>query len=216
MDTALLFGSIGVLAETSDLQRRAFNRAFAEAGLDWMWDQKTYRAMLLKAGGRDRIAEFAAARETEVDAAKLHAAKSAHFQALLRTEPVQPRPGVSMAVAEAKVAALVTTTSPGNIDALFYALSNHLKRTDFKSIIDQSQVERGKPAPDAYELALKRLELAPEAAIAIEDNPDGAEAARRAGLRVIAFPGEMHAEHDFGEVSARVTRLSQISDALAA
>tara|TARA_B110000503_G_scaffold47893_1_gene77939 strand:+ start:1294 stop:1407 length:114 start_codon:yes stop_codon:yes gene_type:complete len=32
---AVFFGSIGTLVETSDLQRRAFNQAFAEAGLDW-------------------------------------------------------------------------------------------------------------------------------------------------------------------------------------
>ena len=31
---ALIFGSIGVLVETSELQRQAYNRAFAEHGLD--------------------------------------------------------------------------------------------------------------------------------------------------------------------------------------
>ena len=35
---AILFGSIGTLIETSDLQREAFNQAFKEAGLDWYWD----------------------------------------------------------------------------------------------------------------------------------------------------------------------------------
>jgi beta-phosphoglucomutase-like phosphatase (HAD superfamily) len=35
---AVIFGSIGTIAETSDIQRQAFNLAFAEAGLDWNWD----------------------------------------------------------------------------------------------------------------------------------------------------------------------------------
>jgi len=39
---AILFGSIGTLIETSDLQRESFNEAFKEAGLDWYWDQEDY------------------------------------------------------------------------------------------------------------------------------------------------------------------------------
>ncbi|MFT7179418.1 MAG: phosphoglycolate phosphatase-like HAD superfamily hydrolase, partial [Oceanospirillaceae bacterium] len=37
---AILFGSIGTLVETSELQRRAFNQAFSEAGLDWNWSEE--------------------------------------------------------------------------------------------------------------------------------------------------------------------------------
>ena len=39
---ALLFGSIGVIAETSELQRQAYNMAFAEHGLDWYWNVANY------------------------------------------------------------------------------------------------------------------------------------------------------------------------------
>ena len=35
---ALLFGSIGTLIETSNIQRESFNQAFKEIGLDWHWD----------------------------------------------------------------------------------------------------------------------------------------------------------------------------------
>ena len=43
---ALLLGSISTVADTSELQRQAFNQAFEEHGLDWQWDQDQYRAML--------------------------------------------------------------------------------------------------------------------------------------------------------------------------
>ena len=43
---AILFGSIGTLIETSDLQREAFNEAFKEAGLDWYWDHEDYTKLL--------------------------------------------------------------------------------------------------------------------------------------------------------------------------
>ena len=37
---ALLFGSIGTLIESSDIQRNSFNQAFKEAGLEWYWDEQ--------------------------------------------------------------------------------------------------------------------------------------------------------------------------------
>ena len=56
---AILFGSIGTLIETSDLQRESFNEAFKEAGLDWYWDQEDYRLLLKQSGGTKRIEDFA-------------------------------------------------------------------------------------------------------------------------------------------------------------
>ena len=40
---ALLFGSIGTLIESSNIQRNSFNEAFKEAGLDWYWDEQDYK-----------------------------------------------------------------------------------------------------------------------------------------------------------------------------
>ena len=56
---AIIFGSIGTVTETSDMQHRAFNRAFAEAGLNWDWDFETYKDMVAGdgavVGGSERI-----------------------------------------------------------------------------------------------------------------------------------------------------------------
>ena len=52
---ARFIGSIGVLAETSDIQRRAYNSAFAEAGINRHWDKDTYRQLLKDAGGQKRL-----------------------------------------------------------------------------------------------------------------------------------------------------------------
>ena len=45
---ALLFGSIGTLIESSNIQRNSFNEAFKEAGLDWYWDEQDYKILLKK------------------------------------------------------------------------------------------------------------------------------------------------------------------------
>lgn len=51
--------------------------------------------------------------------------------------------------------------------------------------ITADDVTRGKPAPDAYELAAERLQVEPSDCIVFEDAASGVEAARRAGTRVI-------------------------------
>ena len=92
--SAILFGSISTLADTSELQRRAFNEAFAAYGLDWNWSRDDYASMLGSNGGAQRIADYAASRGEDVDAAAVHAKKSEIFQELLGTSTVSPRPGV--------------------------------------------------------------------------------------------------------------------------
>ncbi|HET6877410.1 MAG TPA: hypothetical protein VFH38_07760, partial [Jatrophihabitans sp.] len=88
--TALLFGSISSVADTSERQRQAFNDAFAQHGLEWHWHRDDYRAMLGRAGGRDRIAEYARREGADVDADAVHATKSGVFQKLLADGTVTP------------------------------------------------------------------------------------------------------------------------------
>ena len=70
---AILFGPISTISDTSELQRQAFNDAFAEHGLDWNWGLDEYRALLTSNGGAARIADYAAERGDEVDAQAVHA-----------------------------------------------------------------------------------------------------------------------------------------------
>jgi HAD superfamily hydrolase (TIGR01509 family) len=58
----------------------------------------------------------------------------------------------------------------------------------FKATVSSEEVARGKPAPDVYVEAARRLGVAPERCAAIEDSHSGIRSARAAGMRVIAFP----------------------------
>ena len=76
---AVLFGSIGTLAETSDLQRNAFNEAFKISGLDWFWDEDIYRKLLSKSGGTSRINDYAKDTSVEIDGKKNKKFKNQNF-----------------------------------------------------------------------------------------------------------------------------------------
>ena len=208
---ALLFGAIGTLAECSELQRRACNRAFAEADLDWVWDRASFRRLSRRPGGRARLARYAEDAGDRIDAEALHAATIRHFAALVAEVGLRARPGVIDMIGAARrrgvPVVLATTTSRARIDVVLRALQPLVLADDFAWIGDVTCAARPKPAPDIYAMALARLDLPPDAAVAIEDTPESAEAAAAAGLRVLAFPGEAAAERDFPAGMLAVDRL---------
>ncbi len=70
-------------------------------------------------------------------------------------------------------------------------------RPFFKVLQTSEEVERGKPDPAIYHLAVRKLGYAPEECAVLEDSHNGALAAHRAGCYVIAVPSEYTAGQDF-------------------
>ena len=62
----------------------------------------------------------------------------------------------------------------------------------FEVTVSSEEVERGKPAPDVFLEASRRLQLAPRRCAAIEDSANGIRAADAAGMRVIAIPNRRY------------------------
>ncbi|MFD0916476.1 HAD family hydrolase [Pseudahrensia aquimaris] len=209
---AILFGSIGTIVETSELQRAAFNKAFAEHNLDWNWDRETYRRRLASSGGTDRISAFALEQGATVDVEAIHAAKTRIFDADIITASLEPRSGVLEVIRSARGEGLklgfVTSTSRNNIEAIFTALGNTLTEDDFDFVGDSSMVENSKPAPDIYLEALTSLDIPAENAIAIEDSEPSLLAAAEAHIRCIAFPGENTLNQDFSLAEVITTSLT--------
>jgi HAD superfamily hydrolase (TIGR01509 family) len=202
---ALLFGSIGSLVETSEIQRDAFNRAFADHGLSWQWQRSDYQRMLAVSGGRARIESYAQQYGETVDAAAIHNAKSQYFQAMLSAGEANPRAGVVQCIEMAKQRnvkiGLVTSTSAENIDAVLAAVAQRVPRSSFDAIIDIDQCALGKPDPCCYQHALEILRVTKDQSIAIEDNTDGVASARSAGVFCIAYPGINTADHDYSSAN---------------
>jgi phosphoglycolate phosphatase-like HAD superfamily hydrolase len=152
-----MFGSIGTLMETSDVQRRAYNQALKEAGLNWVWARDVYAELLNQSGGQDRLKMLASATGTALSQQQIetiHSRKTDIGCQELATNPTPLRPGVAELLILAKTRsmklAFVTTTNQSNIDAIFQSAGKALSKSDFNYIGSNTQVERGKPWPEAY------------------------------------------------------------------
>ena len=209
---AVLFGSIGTLIETSDIQRESFNQAFKEAGLDWYWDQEDYTKLLKKSGGTKRIEDFAEKNNTNVDAKKIRERKTQIYNEKINSTIISPREGVlevlEYALKNNIKIGFVTSTTLNNIESVFKTLNNQIKKNQFDFIGNNTLIKDEKPAPDIYIKALNSLELESSECIAIEDTVESALSADRAKIKCIAFPGLFHIDDDFSFCLKKLDKLN--------
>jgi len=195
---ALIWDVDGTIAETErDGHRVAFNAAFKALGLPWHWDDAHYGVLLHVAGGLERLrADLAQRSDAPADPAErerlaraLHSEKNAAYTALVRRGGIAARPGVQRLVAECQAAgvalAVATTTGAANVEALFPGLFGAGWAQLFRVRVCAEDAPAKKPDPLAYTLALQRLGVRSDEALALEDSPNGLLAARSAGLGVV-------------------------------
>ena len=88
---------------------------------------------------------------------------------------------------EQRIPVAVATSSDKDF-AAFSLRSARLAMQRFAHIVSGDQVENGKPAPDIYREAARRLGLKPARSLAIEDSDAGILSATRAGMMAILVP----------------------------
>ena len=81
----------------------------------------------------------------------------------------------------------------------------------FRVTVSSEEVERGKPAPDVYVEAARRLGVNPTHAAAVEDSQSGILSAAEAGLRVVAIPNRL-----FPPDREALSRAAVVLDSIAA
>jgi beta-phosphoglucomutase-like phosphatase (HAD superfamily) len=67
----------------------------------------------------------------------------------------------------------------------------------FETVVSGDEVARGKPAPDGYLMAARRLAVQPERCVVVEDTRNGVLAGKAAGMATAAVPGPATAHEDF-------------------
>ena len=211
---ALIFDCDGVLADTErDGHRPAFNQAFAEAGMDVVWDDEEYGRRLRIGGGKERIASLFEDPDAERERIlALHKRKTALYKEIVQAGKLPARPGIARIVEEALAAgwvlAVASTSAEESVRAVLEHAVGPANAAEF-AVFAGDIVPAKKPDPAIYVLTLERLGLAPGDGVVIEDSRNGLLAAARAHLRCVVTVSSYTAEEDMSEA---VLVLSSLGD----
>ena len=209
---ALIFDCDGVLADTErDGHRPAFNQAFAEAGMDVVWDEQEYARRLKIGGGKERIASLFDDPAAERDRiAGLHKRKTAIYKAFVHEGRLPARPGVARIVGEARERGWRLAVASTSAEESVRAVLEHVVGAELAehfAVFAGDAVPAKKPDPGIYLLALKELRATPTDALVVEDSRNGLLAAVGAGLRCVVTLSSYTVDEDMREAAIVVTSL---------
>ncbi|MFQ5437661.1 MAG: HAD family hydrolase [Paracoccaceae bacterium] len=194
---ALIFDCDGTLAETADVKRAAFNRAFSEAGLDWVWGRATYAQIIASALPGREVELFASLRHPDLFARMegknvfdaILARQRAICLDMLDSGAAPLRPGVARILSEAVQSGIklaFSSTSPrAELEALLFV---RFGLDMVKALHLEADTARATPL-EAYRAALRGLGCRASEVVAIDDSAQGVAAAAGLGMTVIATPG---------------------------
>lgn len=215
---AIFFDQDGVIIDTErDGHRVAFNRAFKEFGYPVEWGVSTYHALLQVGGGKERLKHYlhkqgfgVEVKPAEEDALikALHQRKTEILIEMLESNSLPLRPGVRRFMHEGMAAGMklgICTTSNERIASVI--AGRILADIRFGFVLAGDVVQKKKPDPEIYCLALEMAGLQPAEALAVEDSRNGLLAAKGAGLPVLVTTNGYTESEDLHEADLIVTCL---------
>ncbi|GIF14306.1 HAD family hydrolase [Actinoplanes teichomyceticus] len=209
---ALIFDFDGLLMDTETTLLDSWRYEWRQHGLEL--DESGFFAEHGGDVNELRYAELARAVGAGYDRAASHARRMAYRERVHAGLGLATGIGAWLREAERQGLRLaVASSSPAWWVRANLARTGDLTR--FELLACGDEVAAPKPDPAVYRLALERLGLAPERAVAFEDSPHGVTAARAAGLRCVAIPnpftpGSRYAHADAVLPSAATTILSEV------
>lgn len=184
---AVIFDMDGVLFLSTNCHERAYAEALRSVGIDTF----SYRAI---AGMRtdEAMRKILTENNYEVTETAVNAlvAKKRQKALELLEQAGKIREGTQELMArlvQKKYRLVLASSASPQTVALFLRKSGLEKA--FEYVLDGSMVERAKPAPDIYLLAIQKLDLEPKQCLVVEDAKSGIEAALAAGANVLAITG---------------------------
>jgi HAD superfamily hydrolase (TIGR01509 family) len=179
---AFIFDCDGTLADSMPLYHRAWCAALARCGatFDFSWDLFVSRAgmtTLLTIEGLNH--QFG----TRLDAATVE--RHQHAEYALLVDEVKPILAVVALAREYAGRMPMSVASGGTRPLVERTLEVLGIRELFAHVLVGADVPRGKPEPDLFLLAARRMGVAPERCLVFEDGEPGILAAERAGMQVV-------------------------------
>jgi beta-phosphoglucomutase len=184
--SAVVFDMDGLMLDTEPLYKVAWQAAAAELG--YPLDDASY-ATLVGRTTEDCERELRATFGTAFPLDRFRVLWPRLWQAEVARNGIQHKPGLLefLAFSEAHGLRMAVATS-SEVDYAAFSLRHAGLEGRFEVIVAGDQVARGKPAPDIYLEAARRLQVAPAACVALEDSEAGILAASRAGMCALLIP----------------------------
>jgi HAD superfamily hydrolase (TIGR01509 family) len=111
--------------------------------------------------------------------------------AALFVDGVDWRPGAQAALAAVRASGVPTALVTNSLRRIAELALDGIGRAFFDVTVCADEVPAGKPAPDPYLRAAELLGVPVADCVAVEDSPNGALSAERAGAAVLVVPGEV-------------------------
>lgn len=181
---AVVFDLDGVLIESEEIWDDVRERYIRERG--GRYDDEAQRAMMGMSSTEwsryihEELGIAATPVEINADVVRLMEARYRERLPLV--------PGAVEAVQEIAATYPLAVASSSNRELIDAVLELSGLAMSFRATVSSEEVTRGKPAPDVYLEAARRLGVPPESCIAVEDSHNGIRSAKAAGMRVVAIP----------------------------
>ncbi|HEY5662344.1 MAG TPA: HAD family phosphatase [Gaiellaceae bacterium] len=209
---AVIFDLDGVLVDSEQLWDSARRELVAERGGTWR-DDATRAMMGMSAPEWSRYVREQLGVDLEPGA--ISDAVVERLARLYR-ERLPLLPGAREAVVAASQRWPLGLASSSNREIIDLVLERAQLTERFTATVSSEEVARGKPAPDVYLEAARRLGVAPTSSAAVEDSTNGLRAAVAAGMAVVAVPNETFppSAAALGRAAAVVHSLDELVPAL--
>jgi HAD superfamily hydrolase (TIGR01509 family) len=180
---AVIFDLDGVLVWSVPMHWRAFEKTFAAEGKPFSLDD--YMRLGIGAS-RDEVIQRVLGELPAPKLEQLMAEKEQHVRRYLQEPGIDPIPGALDFVRAVRVQSLKTAVASASRTPRL-VLDSIGACPLFDAIVGRDQVARSKPYPDLFLAAAETLRVSPAHCLVIEDSAVGVDAARAAGMRVIAI-----------------------------
>jgi len=130
----------------------------------------------------------------------------------LELVPSEPRRGIRELLEALREAGVPTAIASSGPARWVVPAAERIGMTPlFRTIVSGDDVARGKPAPDVYLEAARRLGADPAKSVAIEDSGPGLASARAAGLKTVAIPHWLTERHELSGADLRVAHAGELT-----
>jgi len=207
-DFAVIFDSDGVVVDSEPFSLASFRQAMAEQGISLSDEDIMANCGLTDADIVDYVfRKFS----MKVDQQVFHDRKHELYEQKVREGDLKPCDGAIELISSLQTEKIpYALASSGSRKKIRFNLTRVGLFDMFPVVISGEDMERGKPFPDIFLAAARRLETPPERCAAIEDSLNGIEAVHRAGMKSVAVSGTFPADR-LGKADFIVESLEQLT-----